>query len=277
LTAQIQKPFSNGWTASLAYTYGDAYNVFEGTSSQNSSQWRGSYSVQGRNSTPLGRSDFSMGSRVVGMASYRLEYGDNFATTFSLFYNGQSGNPFSYIVDDNFNNEDSRQRALAFIPFNVDQIKFENYQVGPTGNKTTITAAEQWVAFSQFIENESELDNRRGDYAERNGSRTPFESILDFKVMQEFYLNSASGMNHTLQVGLDIFNFGNFLNKDWGRRYFAPNGNVSLLDLRGLDSNNVPTYRFNPNIKDKKDLLTPDDNGIISSRWQMQLSLRYSF
>ena len=30
ITAQIQKPFSNGWTASLAYTYGDAYAVFDG-------------------------------------------------------------------------------------------------------------------------------------------------------------------------------------------------------------------------------------------------------
>ncbi|MFT5619663.1 MAG: hypothetical protein ACI85I_002910, partial [Arenicella sp.] len=277
LTAQIQKPFSNGWTASLAYTYGDAYSVYEGTSSQNSSQWRGSYSVQGRNSTPLGRSDFSMGSRIVGMASYRLEYAKNFATTFSFFYNGQSGSSFSYITDDNFNNEDSRQRALIYVPLNSNQIRFEEYEVGPVGSEITITVEEQWAAFNQFIDNEKALDNRRGDYAERNGSRTPFESILDFKVMQEFYLNSESGMGHTLQVGLDIFNFGNFLNKDWGRRYFAPNGNVSLLDLRGLDADNIPTYRFNPEIKDKKDLLTADDNGIISSRWQMQLSLRYSF
>ena len=39
LTAQIRKNFASGLYTSLAYTYGRAKSIFDGTSSQNSSQW----------------------------------------------------------------------------------------------------------------------------------------------------------------------------------------------------------------------------------------------
>ena len=39
ITAQIRKNFNFGLYTSLAYTYGSARSIFDGTSSQNSSQW----------------------------------------------------------------------------------------------------------------------------------------------------------------------------------------------------------------------------------------------
>ncbi|MCB0611603.1 MAG: hypothetical protein KDD12_28030, partial [Lewinella sp.] len=44
VTAALAKKFGFGLNATLAYTYGDAQAVSEGTSSQNSSQWRGQVS-----------------------------------------------------------------------------------------------------------------------------------------------------------------------------------------------------------------------------------------
>jgi hypothetical protein len=41
LAASLTKPFDKGFTASIAYSYGDSYSIFDGTSSQNNSQWRG--------------------------------------------------------------------------------------------------------------------------------------------------------------------------------------------------------------------------------------------
>ena len=49
ISAQLTKPFDNGFAGMIAYSYGDAYTVFDGTSSQNSSQWRGLHAVNGRN------------------------------------------------------------------------------------------------------------------------------------------------------------------------------------------------------------------------------------
>ncbi len=271
LTASITKPFENGFTANVAYSFGRADAIFEGTSSQNSSQWRGVYSVNGRNNAPLGRSDFDVASRVLASVSYRKEYFNNFATTVSLFYNGQSGAPFSYTYNDDLTGEDSRERALIYVPASQSEIIFAD----------AATADAQWAALNEYIENDEYLSERRGQYAEKNMARTPFTSIIDFRLLQDFYIEMSNGKKNTIQVSFDIFNFGNFLNNDWGRRYFIPDGggtSVELLNFEGFETGtNNPTYSFDTDVSDKTDLLGKDDSGLISSRWQMQLGLRYIF
>lgn len=270
ITASLAKPFENGLTASLAYNFGRAESIFEGTSSQNSSQWRGVYAVNGRNDAPLGRSDFDAGSRIVASLTYRKEYMEHFATTIGLFYQGQSGSPFSYTYNSGFTGEDSRERALIYIPANQNEIIFAD----------AATAAEQWAALDAFISNDDYLSENRGGYAEKNMVRTPFTSILDFKLVQDIFLGSGA-KKQTFQISFDIFNFGNFINKDWGKRYFVPNGDgtsVQLIDFEGfLPGTNTPTFSFDPTIKEKEDLLGKDDGGLVSSRWQMQLGIRYIF
>lgn len=274
-TLQLQKPFSNGLTASLAYNYGDAAAIFEGTSSQNSSQWRGVYSLTGRNNATIGRSDFAQGGRVSGFLSYKKDYLDFASTTVTFFLNAQSGGSFSYTYNRDIGNEDSRQRSLIYIPRTSSDIALVD-QTDRDGNVTT-SAAAQWTALDNYIKSDEYLNGRRGDYAEKNGSRTPFESILDFKIQQEFFYQPGD-TKHSIQIGFDIFNFTNFLNKDWGVRYQSNFGAVQLLDYEGLqDGTNIPTFTFDTGNTDLKSVLSIDDAGLISSRWQMQLSLRYSF
>lgn len=282
-TAQVQKPFDNGFSGSLAYTYGDAWSIFDGTSSQNSSQWRGLHSVEGRNLNFLNRngiditpdvqrSDFSMGSRIVAQASYRKEYGNNFATQISLFYNGQSGRPYSYIYNDGgrFNDEDSRERSLIFVPAQQsDIILIDN------GSETP---AQQWAALDAFISQDDYLSERRGQYAERNQSRTPFESILDLRILQDIYLEMANGKRNTLQLSLDIFNLGNLINEDWGRIYNIGFGNFELLNFEGFQADGTtPEFTFDGVEESEPWFDNADDAGIRSSRWQMQIGVRYIF
>ncbi len=270
ITGIVSKPWDNGLTASLSYNFGRATSIFEGTSSQNSSQWRGVYSVDGRNNAPVGRSDFDAASRLVLSLTYRKEYLNNFATMVGLFYEGRSGSPFSYTYDNGFTGEDSRERALIYVPASQNEIIFAD----------PATAAAQWAALDAYIANDDYLKDRRGQYAEKNMARTPFESILDFKLVQDIFFMTGN-KKQTLQVSFDIFNFGNFLNKDWGKRYFVPNGDgtsVQLLDFEGFIPNtNTPTFSFNTDATEKEDLLGKDDSGLVSSRWQMQLGIRYIF
>lgn len=148
LSAILSKKFNFGLSAYLAYTFGDAYAINEGTSSQNSSQWRGQVSVDGRNNPVFGRSDFSLGHRIVSSLSYKLKWNEaeNAATTISLFYNGQSGQAFSYVLAGsngrNPNNESgstSRNRSLVYIPRSQNEINLVDY----TSGGRTITAAQQ--------------------------------------------------------------------------------------------------------------------------------------
>ncbi len=272
-TASITKPLRDGLSGSLAYSFGDSFSVFDGTSSQNSSQWRGLHSVGGRNfDQPLSRSDFSQGSRIIGNATWRANWGNNVKTTISLFYEGQSGRPFSYIYNDGgrLTNEDSRERALIYIPTGPSDIVL----VEENGR----SPEQQWTELNDFIESDSHLSGRRGDYAERNRSRSPFTNVLDLKVLQDFFIN-AGGKKHTLQLSLDIFNFTNLLNSSWGRRYFVPGfGNFELLDFEGFqDGTNIPTFSFGGVQDNDPSLGNIDDSGIQSSRWQMQFGIRYIF
>ncbi|AFM04388.1 outer membrane receptor for ferrienterochelin and colicins [Bernardetia litoralis DSM 6794] len=297
ITAQIQKPFDNGFMASLAYTYGQAKSMNDGLSSQNSSQWRYVQNVNGKNDLDLAYSNFDLGSRVVGMVSYRLDYLDHAATTISLFYNGQSGNRFSYIYNGQLANDDTGSSSTAsdliYVPANQSDIVFNPITRTVDGAEVVVTADQQWQAFDNYIKNDEYLNGRRGDYAERNGSRLPFVSTLDLRILQDFYIKTANGTKHNLQLSFDVFNFTNLINKDWGRMYFTYNENVTLVDFEGVNTvtnpdgstSYIPTFQFGSisssgeyqTITEAKDNYTIDDSGVNSSRWQMQIGVRYSF
>ena len=104
-------------------------------------------------------------------------------------------------------------------------------------------------------------------------NRTPTESILDLRFLQDFYITSGSGRRHTLQISVDIYNFGNMINKDWGRRYTIGLGGWELLNFEGFQGTREPTFTF----PETGDTWFPDDAGLTSSRWQMQIGLRYRF
>ncbi len=276
VTASVTKPFENGFTGMISYTYGDAYSIYDGTSSQNSSQWRGLFAVNGRNfQEETARSNFSQGHRILANLSYRKEYAGFMASQISLIYEGRSGNPYSYIYGggQNIQNEDSRNRALVYIPASQNEVVLVDTD--------DYTAAQQWALLDDFIENDPYLSENRGQYAEANSNRTPFINVIDLKFLQDFYIETANGKRNTFQFTADIFNFTNFLNKDWGKRYRGQSFGVELLEFEGFqDGTNIPTYSFTPfNDEQPNEPLygNLDDSGLLSSRWQMQIGLRYIF
>ncbi len=276
VSVTVTKPIENGFAGSLSYSYGDAFSVFDGTSSQNSSQWRGIFSVNGRNNFEENwRSDFAQGHRILANLSYRREYAGFMSSQISMIYEGRSGSPYSYIYGggQNIQNEDSRNRALVYIPRNESEIILVD--------NDDYTAAQQWALLDEFIENDPYLSENRGEYAERNQNRLPFEGVIDLKFIQDFYLDMANGKRNTFQLTFDIFNFTNFINSNWGKRYNIRSQGIELLEFEGFrDGTNIPTYSFDP--FNDVEPLDPywgdlDDAGLLSARWQMQLGLRYIF
>ena len=299
-TVQVQKPFENGLTGSLAYSFTRAQALFDGQGFINSTSWRDLHSVPGRNRPSVGRSALDVGSRVVGFLSYRKEYLNHLATTVTLVYSGQSGAPYSYIYRDggNLTNEDSQERSLIYVPASADEITFGqsgivDVLVDNEGKETQVIGgipfgeAEQqasYQALNQFIENDEYLSERRGQYAERNMSRTPFESVFDLKLQQDIFIKGANGRQHALQVSLDIFNFSNFLNKKWGARYIIGdsddenNNNYRLLQFEGFEyENGAFTNRPVFSFETPESVTDLEQSGINSARWSAQLGLRYIF
>jgi len=276
-TAQLQKSFSKGFMASVAYNYGRAMSMNDGLSSQNSSQLRVP-NVNGYNAIELGYSSFDMGHRIVGFASYKLEWLEAMATTFSLFYNGQSGDRFSYGYSDGssaYLGEDKQSLELMYVPTDENDINLKD--IKNTAGEVTLSAAQQWTDLNEFIENDEYLSTRRGQYVEPNSSRAPFVNTFDFRISHEFF-DVVKGKRNSLQVSFDIFNIGNMLNKDWGRIYYAPAyyNNYALMKFEGfVTGTKEPIFSFT---KPKGGtIFSIDDSGLQSSRWQAQITLRYNF
>ena len=270
-TFTLSKPFENGFAGSVSYSFSESNKIFDGTSSQNSSQWRNILTVNGKNSDlPVTRSDFAGGSRILANASYQLDWNENISTTVALLYTGFQNAPysFSYREGRDLLNDDSRDNALIYIPRNSAEIQFAG---------TPEEQATQWQQLDNFISSIDYLDENRGGYAERNAIRGPWSHIVDLKFLQDFKVNFGT-TKHTFQISADIFNFTNFLNKDWGRLKFV-RSEVSPLTTISSGSG-TPTFQINQGVMDENgnpDFIEFDDDGIQSSRWQMQLGLRYIF
>ncbi len=272
-SGSLQKDFDFGLGLYFAYTYGKSMSTNDGTSSQASSNWRYIEQVNGPNDPERSYSDFDVRNRFVASISYKKEYAKMFATSVALFYNGQTGGNFSYVMNGDINLDSQTANDMAFIPTDaqIDSWITNNQFQSLTVSGVTYTPAEQATALKGFLAQEPYLKNRRGKYAERNGAHVPFESLLDFRLTQDFHMMVGDQKN-TLQLTFDIFNLANLLNKDWGRISYVSNS-YKLMDYRGLQPvTNYPLYRFNPTTPAKV-WQTSD----FTSRWRAQIGIRYIF
>jgi len=262
LTGKLEKEFKFGLGISGAYTYGQAYSINDGASSVALSNWQNNYQYQATNNPELGISEYALQSRIVGVLTYRIKYAKHCVTSFGIFYNGQSGEPYTYCYTNDLNNDGNKYNDIMFVPAKQSDINLVA--------NGSVTALTQWTALNNFIESDNYLKTRRGQYAERNGARTPFENHLDLKIAEDIYINAA-GKKHTLEISFDILNFTNLLNSKWGRAYYVSYNQDNLVTFAGYDSNNNPTFTFTT------PKTTPWQISDLASRWLGQIGLKYSF
>ncbi len=274
-TASIDKSWTDGFSFNAFYTYGTSFVTHEPTSSQNNSQWRFMETVNGRNDVQRSRSDFDLGHRVSAFIAKKFTYAKGaLASTFSLVYNGQSGNPFSYVyatgpVRDQGTSETN---DLIFIP-TADQIKGMTFV---TNSSYPLTAAQQAQALEDYIAQDNYLSKNRGKYAERNGARLPFTNIIDVKFVQDFNVK-LNNKKYQFQLTYDVFNFTNMLNRNWGRTYFMSNDQFSIIKYQGATGSTTPSYSFSPINNNTPWGISSSTSPSYSARWVSQLGLRFKF
>jgi hypothetical protein len=208
--------------------------------------------------------------RLVGSLSYRVEYAKALATTFSLFYEGSHQGRFAYRYTSDFNN-DGINADLIYIPKDASEITFTDIV---SSGKVLFTAKEQSDAFFAYISQDDYLSDHQGEYAERFGALLPWRSQWDFRVLQDIFTNIGSRKN-TLQVSLDILNFGNMLDKDWGTIQTTNLNNGSIL-VPSVKSDGTATFQL-AQVSGK--LPTTSFRNVIgtASTWNMQVGVRYIF
>ncbi len=267
-TAQVKKPFSKGWVGSIAYTLNHSFSLNDGTSSQALSNWRYAYNINGLNRLDLTTSNYDLGSRIMGYIAKSFHYGI-FNTTIGLVYTGRSGQPFSYVYFNDLNGDDDESADLMYIPTDGSQ-----FVPTPDQADEGMTGQDVYVLFTNYINSQAYLREHLGKNTERNGDRLPWENHFDLKIEQgvEFY------KSHKITLSLNIQNIGNLLNKKWGHAYFVSHQEVTPVTVNegAIPS---PTFTFNPKygLNDLNGEKKVYNYGDFTSRWRMQLGLRYSF
>ena len=119
IAGKVDKQFRGGWFASGSYLYGRAESINDGTSSQARSTWINVYTPGDINNPPLAVSNYDVGHRIVLTGSYLFTV-RNVGVTLSMFYNGQSGKPYSYNFGSDVNLDGASTNDLLFYPRDGD-------------------------------------------------------------------------------------------------------------------------------------------------------------
>jgi hypothetical protein len=244
-----QKSWDNGWYGQLAYSYLNAKEVNSIEAEITGDAFAGNAIVGDANIDVLAPSKYGDTHRAIGVISKAFDFG----TTISTFFEYAKGNRYNYIYGGDINNDGSSINDLIYIPTatEVQQMNFAD-----PGD------AE---AYEAFIQQDDYLNDNRGKYADRYGALAPWRSRWDLRILQDINL----GEKHTIQLSLDILNFGNLINSNWGVVQ-EPTFN-QLLGV-SVDENNVPTYNFDQDLNRTFTAATD-----ARSRWQAQFGVRYIF
>jgi len=261
--------------AFVSYTYADVEDIGYGTSSTASSNYS-DFAAYDRQMPRVGTSSFQVEHLFKMRFNWRKELIEGYETKVSLFGTIRSGQPYSYTFDENNNcvldREDgdfggrcSRESRnddaghLLYVPSGPNDPLFSPLSFGGDA------AAQQ--EFFDYI-NGSELSKYAGGIAPRNADNSPSSTIFNLRFQQEL---PAFADGHRFRVFLDIENFGNMIDSDWGRiertRYEYERDVVSAV------INNGQYEYFDLNNEDSIDNLEV----LSQSVWQVQFGVKYEF
>ncbi len=255
ISAKVEKTFDNGLYINAAYSYLNSKDVNSIEAEITGDAFAFNPVVGNANNDVLSHSRYGDTHRFIAVTSKRFTiFGENAPTTISTFYEYARGGRFNYTYGGDINGDGSNLNDLLYIPTEAEigQMQF--------------SGAGQADAFNAYIAQDDYLNDRRGNYAERYGALAPWRGRLDVKILQDIKVSNTN----TLQLSLDILNFGNLISSDWG--LVEQPRNLQPIGVSVDPTTFVPTFTFDPNLTE-----TFTVNSSLLSRWQAQFGVRYSF
>ncbi|MEO7051128.1 MAG: carboxypeptidase regulatory-like domain-containing protein [Rhodanobacter sp.] len=275
LTLQLKKSFSDDWSGQVAFTWSRATEVNPGTSSVASSNYKYNY-VANSNENVASVSNYSVPKRVIAALNWQHHFFGDYVTSASAFFDGHSAYPYSWSFGNDANG-DTFTNDLAFIP-KQGQVEFR-----PGTDPALIQQ------FYDYIQHNDYLKDHQGQIARRNGDRAGWINQLDLSFSQEIpgIFKGNKGV-----IRLDVYNFGNLLNKNWGIEKRVPfPGGRALADFYGVDPT-TGMYIYNIDCAGAKTCANYIQNGQYSpqtvptyinngddlpQRWSVLLTVKYKF
>jgi Carboxypeptidase regulatory-like domain len=275
VSGSLMKTLTHGFAVRGGYSYGISRNTVDPGSTA-SGNWGSNYISGDPNNPGLSYSTNSQGNRVFASATYTKEYFSFGSTTISAFWDGHPNGQTTYVFAGDMNG-DSASNDLIYIPRNTSEMNFS--PIPATATTPAFTADQEAAAWDAYINQDPYLSKHRGEYAVRNAIFLPWVNRVDFSIAQGVF-HGKTGRRHSGEVRLDITNFGNLLNHNWGvsQSLFTN----QILTNPAVDAAGRSTYRLalvNGQLP-AKSFKTNASTGTATSAgdiYVMMVSFRYNF
>jgi hypothetical protein len=263
ITLGLTRPMADGYSWNLAYTRTTAKEVSPLTSSVAFSNWS-ARNIFNPNEDVAINSNYLIRDRVTGSFSWSTAFFTNHRTTLGVFYEGRRGKPYSWTYLNDLNGDGVGGNDLMYIPTGPG-----SGEVTFRGRDATETPAQAEAAFWAIVDGSPGLSSNRGRVVGANTSYAPWVNNVDLRLSHEM---PGFMKDHKASFSFDILNFGNLLNKKWGRiDEIGFPSNRSFVNYAGLDASGKYIY----SLGSTEDYVTRQASG--ESQWAVQFTLRYSF
>ncbi len=262
VTASIDRPMKDGWAVNFSYTRGSSTEAQAFGQTTASGTWQRN-PVFNQGIVEEAHSDFEVKDRLQSTLTREFTYGKEWKTFVSLYYEGRSGNPYSFVYNTDLNGDSRADNDLVAVPTDANDARFDF---------SGMSAATQ-AAYFQFLQS-SGLSKYAGSYAPKNAFTQPWVNRLDLRLSQTIPVYKPV----KVELFFDFVNFGSFLSK----RLFSYYEEVPLISndvfrRRALGGASytaagkiAPTY--NAPISNSNFLF---DN--VQSRWRIQVGAKLTF
>ncbi len=126
----------------------------------------------------------------------------------SVFYNGRTGNRYALGFNGDLNGDGVSNNELLFVPSSADQVIVYSSVAGQT-----VT----WDMLDTYLQNDPAASQYRGQVMPRNAGRSPWQNQMDL----QYALNIPTGGRTKAEITVNVFNFLNLLNANWGWQYWS--------------------------------------------------------
>ena len=279
VTLALQKSFDTNagfWDVNLGYTWQDvdelrSYNrfvTFETFAMDPQTDL---------NNGSVAPSRYEVENRITGTLTWSKEiWGDN-TSMVGMTYAGRSGRHYSFVMGTDGTPASAHGgHFLADFGSEGDNPGPQLFYV-PTGpTDPIITGDAAYLAdLDAYISSESCLNGSRGSIVTRNNCETDWVNEFNIRLQQEISFVGDT----KIDLILDIMNFGNLLNSDWGRidSYTAPSNvapAVIAIDTVGGTYNYSPSagYAGTP-----ETVVSKPSIARIASAYRVQFGIRFRF
>ncbi|GLS25887.1 TonB-dependent receptor [Marinibactrum halimedae] len=272
----LNKFWDTGWNVGMSYAHQDIVQGNPAAGNNAFSNYQRNPSVN-RNEVRLGRSDFEIEHRFILNVGYDATLFADYRSTFSLFFERRSGNPFSWVLAD----QSTFRNGPVGDPGPLRNV-FSNAYLPyiPTGESDNAVAFGEngSLTYSEVMEEVSQagLEGSAGSYVEKNSDSTPWISQLDFKFTQEipgFSENYKGIVEVTLRNVFDFLDDKGIYTNDHGqvRRMSFPSRALFRYDI---NENGQYRYYQPPSFNGASNWNQFDEE---ASSWGLKLGVRFEF